>query len=40
MNPSEMFISLYTIIRKDLIRIFRIWPQTFLPAVITAALYS
>jgi ABC-2 type transport system permease protein len=39
MTPFEVWISFYTIIRKDLIRIFRIWPQTFLPAVVTSALY-
>jgi ABC-2 type transport system permease protein len=39
MTPFEVWVSFYTIIRKDLIRIFRIWPQTFLPAVITSMLY-
>lgn len=34
-----MLISFYTIIRKDAVRIFRIWPQTFLPSAITSALY-
>lgn len=34
-----MWISFYTIIRKDAVRIFRIWPQTFLPSAITSALY-
>lgn len=34
-----MFISYYTILRKDFIRIMRIWPQTFLPSVITSVLY-
>jgi ABC-2 type transport system permease protein len=39
MSPLEAFVSFYTIVRKDLVRIFRIWPQTFLPSVITSVLY-
>jgi ABC-2 type transport system permease protein len=39
MNTKRKLISFYTIIRKDVIRIFRIWPQTFLPSVITSVLY-
>jgi ABC-2 type transport system permease protein len=39
MTPYQTWISFYTIIRKDIVRIFRIWPQTFLPSVITSALY-
>lgn len=39
MNPAEMFVSFYTIVRKDIVRIFRIWPQTFLPSVVTSVLY-
>jgi ABC-2 type transport system permease protein len=39
MTPFEAWISFFTIVRKDLVRIFRIWPQTFLPPVITSALY-
>jgi ABC-2 type transport system permease protein len=31
--------ALYTIIRKELIRIIRIWPQTILPPIITQTLY-
>lgn len=31
--------ALFTIIRKELIRILRIWPQTILPPVITQTLY-
>ncbi len=34
-----MWISFYTIVRKDVVRIVRIWPQTFLPSVITSVLY-
>lgn len=39
MNSYQMWISFYTIVRKDVVRIFRIWPQTFLPSVITSVLY-
>ena len=34
-----MWISYYTMVRKEVVRIFRIWTQTFLPAVITSTLY-
>lgn len=39
MNPAEIWVSFYTIIRKDVVRIMRIWPQTFLPSAITSVLY-
>lgn len=39
MNNTEKFISFYTILRKDIVRIFLLWPQTFLPSVVTSALY-
>ena len=39
MNLQGLFISYYTIVRKELIRVFRIWTQTFLPSVITSVLY-
>ena len=39
MTPYEVFISCYTMVRKDVVRIIRTWPQTFLPSVITSALY-
>jgi ABC-2 type transport system permease protein len=39
MNPAGVFVSYYTIVRKDAKRILRIWPQTFLPSAITSALY-
>ena len=39
MTPYEKWISYYTIVRKDVVRILRIWPQTFLPSVVTATLY-
>jgi ABC-2 type transport system permease protein len=39
MNAQGVLTAYYTIVRKDAKRIFRIWPQTFLPSVITSALY-
>jgi ABC-2 type transport system permease protein len=36
---SPALIGFYTMIRKDTIRIFRIWSQTLLPPVITTSLY-
>lgn len=36
-NPA--LIGFYTMVRKDIIRIFRIWSQTLLPPVITTSLY-
>ena len=36
-NPA--LIGFYTMVRKDIIRIFRIWSQTLLPPVITNVLY-
>ncbi|KKW19886.1 MAG: ABC-type multidrug transport system permease component [Parcubacteria group bacterium GW2011_GWA2_51_10] len=39
MRPEQLWISFYTMIRKDIVRMFRIWVQTFLPSVITSVLY-
>jgi ABC-2 type transport system permease protein len=39
MTPSAILIAYQTMIRKETVRIFRIWTQTLLPAVITMALY-
>ena len=39
MEPFKLWISFYTMVRKDVIRMFRIWVQTFLPSVITSSLY-
>ena len=39
MSPYQLWISYYTMLRKDIVRIFRIWVQTFLPSVITSCLY-
>lgn len=39
MTPYEVSVAFYTIVRKDMVRILRIWPQTFLPSIITSTLY-
>ena len=39
MSNYQKWISFYTMLRKDIVRMFRIWVQTFLPSVITSALY-
>ncbi|OHB18547.1 MAG: ABC transporter permease [Parcubacteria group bacterium RIFCSPHIGHO2_01_FULL_56_18] len=39
MDSYRLWISFYTMIRKDVVRMFRIWVQTFLPSVITSVLY-
>lgn len=39
MTPQQKWTSFYTMIRKDVVRMFRIWVQTFLPSVITSSLY-
>lgn len=39
MNAFGLWIAFYTMIRKDIVRIFRIWVQTFLPSVVTSVLY-
>ncbi len=39
MQPYQLWTSYYTMLRKDIVRIFRIWVQTFLPSVITSCLY-
>ena len=36
---QSQFIALYTIIRKETLRILRIWPQTLVPSAITMSLY-
>jgi len=35
----NQFIAFYSILRKEIIRIFRIWTQTLLPSAITQTLY-
>jgi ABC-2 type transport system permease protein len=39
MDTYHKWIAFYTMMRKDVVRIFRIWVQTFLPSVITSGLY-
>lgn len=39
MTPYQQWISFYTIVRKDVVRMLRVWPQTFLPSLVTSALY-
>lgn len=36
---TKYLIGLYTIVRREFIRIIRIWPQTILPAAILTTLY-
>lgn len=39
MTSNQQFIALYTIVRREVVRMFRISSQVFLPPVITTALY-
>ena len=39
MNNKEKWIAFYTILRREIRRFMRIWPQTLLPPVITMILY-
>ena len=39
MDNYHKWIAFYTMLRKDTVRVFRIWIQTFLPSVITSVLY-
>jgi len=39
MNTSVNTIAFCTIVRKEIVRFMRIWPQTLLPSVITQTLY-
>jgi ABC-2 type transport system permease protein len=39
MSPRQLYIAYYTIVRREVVRFFRIWTQTFLPPIITTALY-
>ncbi len=36
---KKNWVSLTTILRKEIVRILRIWPQTLIPPVITMSLY-
>ena len=35
----DNYVALKTIVRKEVVRFFRIWTQTLLPSVITQSLY-
>src|SRR4051812_30054491 len=39
MPLDKQFVSFYTIMRKGIVRVFRIWKQTFLPSIVTSVLY-
>ena len=39
MNFRDQYIAYMTIVRKEVTRVFRIWPQTLFPPVITQTLY-
>lgn len=39
MTPYQMYISFYTLVRKDTVRIVRLWAQTILPSAVTSILY-
>ncbi len=39
MNRKKLLIAFYTILRKEIVRILRLWPQTLLPPLITVILY-
>ncbi len=39
MDAYRLWVSYSTIVRKEMVRLFRIWSQTLLPPVITSALY-
>ena len=39
MDSKKILIAYYTVARKDTMRMFRLWKQTFLPSVVTTALY-
>ena len=39
MNATEQFVSLRTLVRKEVSRVTRIWLQTIVPPIITMSLY-
>ncbi|MEY2338334.1 ABC transporter permease, partial [Acinetobacter baumannii] len=39
MNFNQLQIALWTLVRKEVRRFLRIWPQTLLPPAITMSLY-
>ncbi|HVV39172.1 MAG TPA: ABC transporter permease [Candidatus Paceibacterota bacterium] len=39
MTPYKIWTGYYTMMRRETVRIFRIWAQTILPPVVTTSLY-
>jgi ABC-2 type transport system permease protein len=39
MSPERIATAYYTILRKEVVRMTRIWSQTFLPSIVTTTLY-
>ncbi len=39
MHCRQSWIALYTLLRRETVRILRIWPQTLMPQLITMVLY-
>ncbi len=39
MSPQGIAVAYYTLVRKEMVRIVRIWSQTLLPSVVTMSLY-
>ena len=39
MSLAEQYVAFMTILRKEIRRYLRIWPQTLLPSAITMSLY-
>lgn len=39
MTPNGIATAYYTLVRKEFVRMMRIWSQTFLPSVVTTTLY-
>ncbi|MGB2179777.1 MAG: ABC transporter permease, partial [Porticoccaceae bacterium] len=39
MNSQQQWVAFSTIVRREIRRFMRIWPQTLVPPVITMALY-
>lgn len=39
MSPEQMWAAYFTIVRKEFLRLFRVWAQTLLPPAVTTVLY-
>jgi len=39
MDTNKTLIAYYTVVRKDVVRMLRLWKQTFFPSIVTAVLY-